>query len=65
MIRFALLICLPIGLMVCTQVYQTEPARSATELCLLSEASASATAQLDVQGLEGRLVYVDPTYATK
>jgi len=65
MTRFVLLIGWTMALMGCTQVYQTEPPRSATELYLLSEASANATAQLDAAGLEGRLVYVDTTYASE
>jgi len=62
---------LPIGIVLlvsvsgCTQVSQTMPPRTATELYLLSVASENAVRGMTAEGLRGRLVYVDNKYANE
>jgi hypothetical protein len=46
----------------CTTVRITDPSRTATEQFLLSGAAAKAVAQLTVEPLRGRQVYVDTSY---
>lgn len=46
----------------CASIRVTDPARSATEQYLMSQALEQAIAQLSVDTLRDRLVYVDPSY---
>jgi len=46
----------------CASIRVTDPPRSATEQYLMSQAIAEAVAQLSVDALRDRLVFVDPSY---
>ena len=46
----------------CTTVRVTDPARTATEQFLLSEAAAEAVTQLNFDALRGRTIFLDTTY---
>jgi len=46
----------------CTSVRTTDPPRTATEQFLISQAAREAIRDLSVEGLRGRLTYVDDTY---
>ncbi len=57
---FALLTCILCG---CTATIRTtDPARTATEQFLLSQAAAEAVDQLSIDALRGRRVYLDADY---
>ncbi len=60
---FAVLVCMA-GLLNggCASIRVTDPPRSATEQYLMSEALQEAIAQLSIDALRDRLVYVDPSY---
>jgi hypothetical protein len=58
----SLLLCVVIVLGGCATIRVTDPARTATEQFLESEAIARCVNQLSVDTLRDRSVYVDPTY---